>query len=87
MFGESKIEKPKAVNKLKEKALAEKGLLKKPTFKRITTDSNGDPIGAKAVFHPEAEEADAELNADLEGRPRAASKKAPKKASKKVKNK
>lgn len=87
MFGESKIEKPVAVNKLKERALAEKGLLKKPTFKRITTDSNGDPIGAKAVFHPKSEESDAELVADLEGRAPIKAKKTPQKAVKKVKNK
>jgi DNA-directed RNA polymerase subunit RPC12/RpoP len=87
MFGDSKIEKPKAINKLKEKAMKEKGLLKKPTFKRITTDSNGDPIGGKTLFHPEAEESDAELTADLEGRKQPASKKAIQKTSKKVKNK
>jgi hypothetical protein len=91
MFGDAKIEKPVAVNKLKEKALKEKGLLKKPTVKRITVDSNGDPIGAKAVFHPEAEAADAELTADLEGRTQpkvvAKAKKTAQKPSKKVKNK
>jgi DNA-directed RNA polymerase subunit RPC12/RpoP len=90
MFGESSIEKPKAVNKLKERALKEKGLLKKPTFKRITTDSNGDPIGGKALFHPESEESDAQLVADLEGRPKSPAFSKDKKAakpSKKVKNK
>lgn len=87
VFGEAKIEKPVAINKLKEKALKEKGLLKKPAFKRIITDSNGDPIGGKSVFHPEEEAADAELTADLEGRSQLKAKKSPQKASKKVKNK
>jgi len=96
VFGSSKIDKPKAVNKLKEKALKEKGLLQNKAIKRRNVDSNGDPIGGKVVFHPEAEESDAQLIADLEGRsgPETKSVRAPKaakaaksKAPKKVKNK
>ena len=91
VFGPSKLEKPKAINKLKERALKEKGLLQKPVIKRRNVDSNGDPIGGRVVFHPEAEESDAELVADLEGRnkpaPAKKTAKAPQKTSKKIKNK
>ena len=87
LFGDSKIEKPKVVNKMKERALAAKKLTKKPVIARVNVDSNGDPIGGQTIFHPEAEESDAQLTADLEGRKTPKPQKALKKTSKKVKNK
>jgi DNA-directed RNA polymerase subunit RPC12/RpoP len=83
IFRDERDDKPKSINKNKEKAALAKGLSKRPVIKRQNIDSNGDRIGGNVVFHPEAEENDAQLAADLEGRVHTETKK----SSKKVKNK